>query len=323
MNVVDSDNSRSSHRANVLERKRLEQVFDILENAKLNLAIDLRKSQANYRRQLQIYRHRQRQIVMSRSNSLLSESDVLPVSPRNVISRADNRAKTGEITPRSNDVGGDVNPEEHAHTKDDVGKTPAVTSLPSDEPFVTKLSPASRTIQREATVTLGSNSPRREKNTAKVSPYTAKVPTAISFPPLQPKPKGENKLSPLTKPTSQSGKDNSRDEYTDAILEIGKMSSRQRSKLDLRPRTAWTLLVGAGEAHKPDDQKPVSPVLPVVEGRIGDPKQQVRYFEKDEIEERGTFYNFLVQGRLQREQTRFRHICEKINGFCTDFGSRN
>ncbi|XP_035825298.1 uncharacterized protein LOC101855837 [Aplysia californica] len=109
----------------------------------------------------------------------------------------------------------------------------------------------------------------------------------------------------------------SHDEF-EAEEELGRISNRHRSKLDLRPSTAWSRLNGStpelrqNSALESTQRNPFTGMT----GHLGEPWRQVRYFDDDEIEERGLFYRLLLKDRLEREQTKFQDICAKVNAFC-------
>ncbi|KAL3873924.1 hypothetical protein ACJMK2_037001 [Sinanodonta woodiana] len=79
----------------------------------------------------------------------------------------------------------------------------------------------------------------------------------------------------------------------------------QRSKIDLRPKTAVNIL-----------QKNVSLDKYVKIGRLGSPNKEIRYLDEDELKDRELFYQHIVQGRIEEEKNTLSMLNDKVAQFC-------
>jgi hypothetical protein len=81
-------------------------------------------------------------------------------------------------------------------------------------------------------------------------------------------------------------------------------TDQQRSKIDLRPSTASGLSRNG--------------LLKLIStGRLGTPVAQIRYFDEDELRDRGLFYLHVVESRKIQEQRSFTSLDVRVTDFCS------
>ena len=83
------------------------------------------------------------------------------------------------------------------------------------------------------------------------------------------------------------------------------MIDQQKSKIDLRPKTAMDIT-----------RRGVSLDKFAINGRLGSQLKQVRYFDEDELNDRGHFYKHLVDKRITEEKSRLSTLDDKVAAFC-------
>ncbi|CAL1537332.1 unnamed protein product [Lymnaea stagnalis] len=366
------DFSKSSLRVNVLEKKRLEQIVQVYENAKRNLAIDMRRSQTAYRRKLKLYRDRKREILTSRSSSSPPTSSMGEFLIGQGCTHKPQSSRSG-ITHRSRPVderGRDLTsretvsslkshqelptpagledtkvfkskltaylPDNHPDSSHKPGSSSSDWSRSSSDPVTRHSHSSTNATVSKVRLKLGSLESTHSFSTSPAPGHKSKVQinqspsleitiTDLNRPSTQHagriggKPRESSLLPSIPRSTGFLRDEDREQEDYEASHEMGKMSNRQRSKLDLRPRTAWALLHGNtmnGQTRISAGHKGYSSPVLLLNGSLADKNRQVRYFDKDELEERGTMYNYFLKGRLQREHTRFEDICHKIQSFC-------
>ena len=95
------------------------------------------------------------------------------------------------------------------------------------------------------------------------------------------------------------------DSESDVEIDGSFMIDQQRSKIDLRPKTAMEIV-----------RRGVSLDKYVNIGRLGSPVKQIRYFDEDELKDRGHFYMHLVQKRISDEKNKLNTLDDKVAEFC-------
>lgn len=95
---------------------------------------------------------------------------------------------------------------------------------------------------------------------------------------------------------------------TEIVLDPSFFIDQRKSMIDLRPSTARSLTSGASflDVAVCNDRY----------SRLGTPEDCVRYFDDDEIKDRGTFYASLIQFRKKEEEAQFENIENKVDDFC-------
>ncbi|XP_060559562.1 uncharacterized protein LOC132719730 [Ruditapes philippinarum] len=83
------------------------------------------------------------------------------------------------------------------------------------------------------------------------------------------------------------------------------MIDQQRSKIDLRPKTAMEIM-----------RKGTSLESYIHDGRLGSQTRQVKYFDEDELKEREQIYKYLVERRINFEKNIREQLDEKVARFC-------
>ncbi|KAK0046998.1 hypothetical protein Bpfe_023566 [Biomphalaria pfeifferi] len=360
------DMDKASLRANIVERKRFEQLVSIYESSKRNLISDMRKSQASYRRKLKVYRERKREIIMSRSKNSDSAMEELfleqmrsrnHVGPRPMIKSLTSINGNEAVEPLSRHttlVSDSIEPDDdgskifksrlstytselnncspRSKSNSDSGTKEQLTSnelIITVESVVktseTEGSPSDRkhllTVKTLPGRTNATSSPSPSQTsadtqdlqtllTADVKPSTA--PTTKANPNWE---KGHVRSSALPSIQRAGLRENSAN--PDEIgFEMPRSSSRQRSRLDLRPRTAWELL----NLERVSDDRRQAGNRERFQKRLAGNYRQIVYLDNDEVQERGTFYSYLLKGRLEREHSRFADICHKVQDFCRSPG---
>ncbi|KAH9495523.1 hypothetical protein Btru_013495 [Bulinus truncatus] len=350
------DNDKASLRANVIERKRLEQLVSIYENSKRNLISDMRKSQASYRRKLKAYRERKREITMSKAKNSDSAIEELlfeqlrsrhPVVTRSGLRSSINGQETINTLSRHTTVISEMTEpisEDSRVFKSrlasydvplSANKLPAnldsgIKGQTQNTDLLLAVPDSSETSDsaRHHTMTMKTISDRKSKPMyPPESRSSASIQTLISTMKSDVKhggiPSTKGKHGPQTMASSLPSiqKSDNREGNVCPVepgFEMPRSSSRQRSRLDLRPRTAWDLQ----NSDQPVSSNTKSDVVnwERLRENISGSYSQVVYLDKDELEERGTFYNYLLRGRLEREQTRFANICNRVQDFCRSPG---
>lgn len=97
------------------------------------------------------------------------------------------------------------------------------------------------------------------------------------------------------------------DEFSDEEHELDGsfMIDQQKSKIDLRPKTAVEI---SRRGLTLDKYANV--------GRLGSAVKQVRYFDEDELNDRGHFYRHLVEKRIKEEKNKLSSLDDKVAEFC-------
>ena len=83
------------------------------------------------------------------------------------------------------------------------------------------------------------------------------------------------------------------------------MIDQQRSKIDLRPKTAMDIR-----------KKGTSLESYIHDGRLGSQVRQVKYFDEDELKEREQIYKYLVEKRINFEKNISTQLDDKVAKFC-------
>ncbi|XP_052787911.1 uncharacterized protein LOC128222819 [Mya arenaria] len=102
-----------------------------------------------------------------------------------------------------------------------------------------------------------------------------------------------------------SSENESDDSNSDVELDGSFMIDQQKSKIDLRPKTAIDI-----------SRRGVSLEQFVNNGRLGPAVRQVRYFDEDELKDRGSFYRHLVDKRIQEENNKLNNLDDAVAKFC-------
>lgn len=95
------------------------------------------------------------------------------------------------------------------------------------------------------------------------------------------------------------------DSESDVEIDGTFMIDQQKSKIDLRPKTAIDIV-----------RRGISLATYVDTGRLGPQGRQVRYFDDDELKDRGFFYRHLVQKRITEEKNKLNNLDDKVAQFC-------
>ena len=108
--------------------------------------------------------------------------------------------------------------------------------------------------------------------------------------------------------------------------DFAKLSHCRRSKVDLRPCTAWSVV--RSSFNKPDaggvsrSNRDSVRLLQLRGGGLGTPARQVRYLDDEEIEERCMFYRILLDGYRHIEHQRLEKLNNRVDEFCGKPGSK-
>lgn len=95
------------------------------------------------------------------------------------------------------------------------------------------------------------------------------------------------------------------DSESDFEIDGSFMIDQQRSKIDLRPKTAMDIV------------RKGTPFESYINyGRLGPPVRQIRYFDDDELKDREHFYKHLVEKRIVKEKTNIDTLDDKVAKFC-------
>lgn len=95
------------------------------------------------------------------------------------------------------------------------------------------------------------------------------------------------------------------DSESDIEIDGSFMIDQQRSKIDLRPKTAMDII------------RKGTPIDAYVNyGRLGPPVRQIRYFDDDELKDREHFYKHLVEKRINKEKNNIDTLDDKVAQFC-------
>ena len=109
---------------------------------------------------------------------------------------------------------------------------------------------------------------------------------------------------------------------------LAKLSHCRRSKVDLRPCTAWSVMRSSSDGGKPNasgasrSNSDGVRLLHLRDGGLGTPARQVRYLDDEEIEERCAFYRILLDGYRLIEQQRHETLNGRVDEFCGKASSR-
>ncbi|ESP02853.1 hypothetical protein LOTGIDRAFT_156803 [Lottia gigantea] len=98
------------------------------------------------------------------------------------------------------------------------------------------------------------------------------------------------------------------------------LTDRTKSKIDLRPSSAWTFR----NQPRPDTQNLEYRRLGISlrTQNLGTPASQIRYYDDEELHERNLIYRQILQQRKQREKEQFNKIAMKVADFC-DVGKKS
>lgn len=83
------------------------------------------------------------------------------------------------------------------------------------------------------------------------------------------------------------------------------MIDQQKSKIDLRPKTALDIA-----------RRGIPWESYVHNGRLGSQTRQIRYFDDDELKERDKIYKYLVSQKIDTEKHKLETLDEKVAKFC-------
>lgn len=97
------------------------------------------------------------------------------------------------------------------------------------------------------------------------------------------------------------------DSESDEEIEIDStfMIDQRRSKIDLRPKTAMEI-----------SRRGTTLAKYISIGRLGTALTQIRYFDEDELKDRGHFYQHLVNKRILEEKSHLNRLDDKVADFC-------
>ena len=117
----------------------------------------------------------------------------------------------------------------------------------------------------------------------------------------------KRKERPMTSPGKLQGTRQHVDETDESDVEIDPafMIDHQKSKIDLRPKTAMSIMTKRRTMEKY-----------VNEGRLGTPVREIRYFDEDELKDRGQLYKQIVQRRITDEKNKLDKLDNKVAEFC-------
>ena len=101
--------------------------------------------------------------------------------------------------------------------------------------------------------------------------------------------------------------ENREDSDSDSDIQIDPsiMIDHQTSKIDLRPKTAMSIVSKGRSMEKYAN-----------DGRLGTPAREIRYFDEDELKDRGSFYMQLVQHKISDEKNKLDNFNSKVAEFC-------
>ncbi|KAK7104949.1 uncharacterized protein [Littorina saxatilis] len=287
---MDSELKKTSMRANSLEKKRFEMMLAAFDSAKRNVAVDMKKSQLEFKRRLKRYKDRQREIIRNRSDpdaSSMEEFILKHLRRRGQMSRSPSRPLTTSPSRLSS----------HPHS------TPRPPTPPRPH--------ASVSFSSDSNTTNNSNNSTHGTNTSNTSTHDTN--TSNSSDNCQ----RTARTRALTSTAASSALE---EDEEDVVI----LSHCRRSKVDLRPCTAWSAVRQSSEWFKNKATNPGGPrlnagnvkLLQLRGGRLGTPARQVRYLNDEEIEERGTFYRFLLDGYRHMEHNRLQSLGHRVNQFC-------
>lgn len=121
--------------------------------------------------------------------------------------------------------------------------------------------------------------------------------------PISPRTPRSSRVSTREKSTVISEFDS--DSESDFEIDSSFMIDQQRSKIDLRPKTAMDIV------------RKGTPFESYINyGRLGPPVRQIRYFDDDELKDREHFYKHLVEKRIVKEKTNIDTLDDKVAKFC-------
>ncbi|KAL8608260.1 hypothetical protein ACOMHN_042127 [Nucella lapillus] len=257
--MMDSELKKSSIRANKLEKKRFEMMMSAFDTAKRNVAVDMKKSQLDFKRRLKRYKDRQREILVTRSepSSTSMEEFVLK-----------------QLTRRN---------QSHTHPPQYASRRPHTCPHPPKGGTSSGTSSSGES---------GLGGGHRVSRTAAG---------------------GGGVVGNLGGSTDL--------EEEEEVEDFAKLSHCRRSKVDLRPCTAWSAVRTSCARADSITSTRINPsgslkLLQLRGGSLGTPGKQVRYFNDEEIEERGTFYRFLLDGFRHIEHQRLEALNDRVEDFC-------
>lgn len=129
---------------------------------------------------------------------------------------------------------------------------------------------------------------------------------ALSSPPATSTNMNGTMSQTLDNSSSDASSSNGVDESDDELeLDGSFMIDQQKSKIDLRPKTAIDIT-----------RRGVSLDKYAINGRLGSAVKQVRYFDEDELNDRGHFYKHLVDKRISEEKNKLSTLDDKVAAFC-------
>ncbi|KAK6181417.1 hypothetical protein SNE40_009266 [Patella caerulea] len=92
------------------------------------------------------------------------------------------------------------------------------------------------------------------------------------------------------------------------------LTDRTRSKIDLRPSSAWSFKNRAEVNTGSLDYRRTGCSLKTL--RLGTPASQIRYFDEDELRERNLIYSQILDQHKRKEREHFEEIALKVSDFC-------
>ncbi|XP_025103834.1 LOW QUALITY PROTEIN: uncharacterized protein LOC112569941 [Pomacea canaliculata] len=99
---------------------------------------------------------------------------------------------------------------------------------------------------------------------------------------------------------------------------VAGLSHCRRSKVDLRPSTAWSAMLGTRSTRSATNGAGAAEarLLQLRTGHLGSPARQVRYLDDEEIEERCAIYRFLLRSYRQKEHEHVEALNMRVRQFC-------
>lgn len=110
--------------------------------------------------------------------------------------------------------------------------------------------------------------------------------------------------------------DDDNDEEEEVV--VAGLSHCRRSKVDLRPSTAWSAMLGTRSTRSETNGAGAAEarLLQLRTGHLGSPARQVRYLDDEEIEERCAIYRFLLRSYRQKEHEHVEALNIRVRQFC-------
>ncbi|PVD26529.1 hypothetical protein C0Q70_14206 [Pomacea canaliculata] len=159
---------------------------------------------------------------------------------------------------------------------------------------------------------------------AEEEPFAARNTTPdIAQPPHQTSSRSQRRLfgqeaqrRPQTMADIYEEGDDDNDEEEEVV--VAGLSHCRRSKVDLRPSTAWSAMLGTRSTRSATNGAGAAEarLLQLRTGHLGSPARQVRYLDDEEIEERCAIYRFLLRSYRQKEHEHVEALNMRVRQFC-------